>query len=196
MIRDVPAEYVCREASMPDFTSQSATPSVVFFAGAKVLAIFSADQCLPVFDRCIRLHKMLFEGISYQNWESLGPKHQGCTPRPCVGCFGWGRFWREVSHRRLRVSVSSTDAVLRHVSRAARSCDYQMSVLQSIRQSKRLRPKGLRSAFCRVLEQFLDSEQYCIVWKILLGSGAAAILLLIYFLDCCSTATYLSYLPL
>jgi hypothetical protein len=49
---------------MPDFTSHSATPSVVFFAGAKVLAIFSADQCLPVVEKSIRMHKkMLFEGI-------------------------------------------------------------------------------------------------------------------------------------
>jgi hypothetical protein len=73
---------------MPDFTSQSATPSVVFFAGAKVLAIFSADQCLPVVQKSIRMRKhMLSEGTSYQNWESLDPKHQGCTPRPCVGCF-------------------------------------------------------------------------------------------------------------
>ena len=140
---------------MPDFTSQSATPSVVFFAGAKVLAIFSADQCLPVFDKCIRLHKkMLFEGISYQNWESLDPKHQGCTPRPCVSCFGRGRSWREVSHQYVRVSVSSTDAVLRHVSRGAQSCDCQLSVQQSRRRSRRLRPQGLRSAFCSVLELF------------------------------------------
>jgi hypothetical protein len=38
---------------MPDFTSQSATPSAVFFAGAKVLAIFSADQCLPIVDKVL-----------------------------------------------------------------------------------------------------------------------------------------------
>ena len=48
---------------MPDFTSQSATPSVVFFSGAKVLATFSADQCLPVVDKNIRFYKLLFETL-------------------------------------------------------------------------------------------------------------------------------------
>jgi hypothetical protein len=33
---------------MPNFTSQSTTPVSVFLAGAKVLAILSADQCFPV----------------------------------------------------------------------------------------------------------------------------------------------------
>ena len=46
-----PVEYECLAASMPDFTSQSATPSCVYFAGAKVLATFSADQCFPIVDQ-------------------------------------------------------------------------------------------------------------------------------------------------
>jgi len=47
-INDVPVEYECRLTSIPDFTSHSPTPCNVFFAGAKMLATFSADQCFPI----------------------------------------------------------------------------------------------------------------------------------------------------
>lgn len=63
LLVNVPVENVCRVASIPDFTSQSATPSAVSFVGAKVLAIFSADQCLPIVDNEIRFVRCNLEAF-------------------------------------------------------------------------------------------------------------------------------------
>lgn len=120
--RDIPVEYVCLLASMPDFTSQSDTPSVVFFAGAKILATFSADQCLPVIQRCVSVHKYSqSENIAYQSWGSSGPRRLACTPQLCVSCSEQALSAQAVSRRGGCEISSSTDEVLHRVSHGPQS---------------------------------------------------------------------------
>jgi hypothetical protein len=56
MLSNLSVEKVCLVESMPVFTSHFETASAVFFAGAKVFATFSVDQCLPLLISFIAQH--------------------------------------------------------------------------------------------------------------------------------------------